>query len=264
VFRAIFQWIGVTTAVPVVVLLGTSVWLTMRPYRFRRLRLVLICVVHEDLLRILQYPGNLYRDELEVTARAVLTMQHELGKFDLSSMERDETQADEVAAILLGPAAGQSLADVVVRRSEQLDLARRNLIRKVEHSDPGRVARFWNVWIAIEVARVMVYAFRRVGVQTTGMLVRRAGQDVTTGSVIGLVVGILVWYLVSRYQGDFYDYLGGSVTLGAFVGLAFTSVAVTREAAVPMRRLFAGWLVLAAIQVLMYLKPSWSPGPPQK
>jgi Na+/H+ antiporter NhaC len=216
VFRAIFQWIGVTTAVPVVVLLGTSVWLTMRPYRFRRLRLVLICVVHEDLLRILQ------------------------------------------------PAAGQSLADVVVRRSEQLDLARRNLIRKVEHSDPGRVARFWNVWIAIEVARVMVYAFRRVGVQTTGMLVRRAGQDVTTGSVIGLVVGILVWYLVSRYQGDFYDYLGGSVTLGAFVGLAFTSVAVTREAAVPMRRLFAGWLVLAAIQVLMYLKPSWSPGPPQK
>jgi len=258
-----------------VTLLGIAIVTTMRTYRFGRLRLVLCILVFDDLRQALTNSSSFDPNGLEMTRRAAAALEQELAGIDLASISSDEKATDEIAAAILAPADGANvLATVPERRAEQFAIARRNLAGKVQTRPPATVARRREVWIGIEIAKAVLESFRHVGANTVRVLLRRAGQDVTAGSVAGLVLGILSWYFQSQYQGDFYDYIGGGVTLGAFGGLAFTAGAVTREAAASQRRsdepggvtvaltLLVTACVVVGIELVMYLRPWGWPGFP--
>lgn len=273
-FQVIVQFIGVTTALPVVVLLAMTVWMTMQTYRLQRLRLDLRRVLSDDVERALEHPSNLSRDDLGAMARYVSAFHDEINKLDLFSLEDDELFADEIATVMLADVDGGDLLNrISAERSRRADLAKRNLRQRIAHRSPRDVVRLGSVWVNIEHARVAYHAFRLPGAQTIAVLLRRAGRDVTSGTVVGLVAGITTWFGVSQYQGRFYDYLGAGATLGAFFGLGLTAVAVAREAPAPALEdrarpargimLLFVWGLVAAFQVLMYIQPAWWPFRPQ-
>lgn len=229
-FRTAVQIIGVAAAGPVVGLLCTMVYLAMRTYRFTRLRLLLLRVVHDDLVLILKYRAYLEEHERDDAARALKAIRSVLRTADVPSLAKDEANAERLALILLADVHDRNvLVGIPGQRGKAFARCIENLSGKVSRSSPRVVARLYGFWIALEQVRLAAHAFRQVGMPTSGLILRRAGEDVTAGTTIGLVVSILVWLVGSRYQGDFYNYIGGGATLGAFLGLARTASSFTRK-----------------------------------
>jgi hypothetical protein len=128
-------------------------------------------------------------------------------------------------------------------------------------ADPVEIARFGTFWVDFEIAAVALLAFRRVGWDTTRFVIAKAGQAVTDASVAGLIVSIGVWGLGSRLSGDFFAYIGGGVTLGAFVGLAICAVSLYARVTGGNRRTLVLMIaVLIFAQAVFYLEPQvWAP-----
>ena len=260
------QFIGVTTAVPVVFLLVMTVWTTMRTYRFTRAQLALRYVLRDGLALALDNPSGFDRDDLATTRGAVAALGGTIKGVDLAMLDREEMLAEEMSVRLFGEAdAREILGGLPERRAHELERSRQKLDVTLKTRTPTTVARWREFLIGREIAKIMATSFRHVGVRTVGVLLRRAGQDVTAGSVVGLVGAIVVWFLASQYRGDFNAYIGGGVTLGAFFGLAFTAVSLVREmTGATWRLLLLVWCLVAAYQSLTFLDPGWwpmSPGP---
>lgn len=269
-FHSIVQWTGVLVAFPVVAILIVTVVLAMGSYCVPRLNVHLMSLVYEDLVRFLEHAPNLTRAELEATANAVGQLERRLADVDYAELEKDERQAEQVAsAILSDLGTGAVLTGIRRRRSAQARLAASRVTQVIESVGPRTVARRWSMWLAVATARVRFAALRDVGAKAATVLVRRAGSDVQDAGVVGLVLGILSWVVVSQYDGDFFVYIGSGASLGAFVGLAMTSIktftrVLTQSVAAPRTRI--GVITTAVVityvagmQVLIALKPSWTP-----
>ena len=95
---------------------------------------------------------------------------------------------------------------------------------------PVTIARFGNRLVDLYTIQLAGYALRHVGLRAASVVLRRAGQDVTNYTVGGLVAGIVAWSFIAGFSGreEFIVYIGNGVTVGAFVGLGATSIAVSR------------------------------------
>jgi hypothetical protein len=270
VFHSIVQWTGVLVALPVVAILGVTVVLAMGSYSVPRVNVHLMRLVYEDLARFLEHAPNLTRAELEATANAVAQLERRLAAVDYAALERDERQAEQVASAILSDLGTTTvLTEIRRQRSAQARLAMERLTRLIEGAGPRTVARRWSLWLGAGTARVRLAALRDVGAKAAVVLLRRAGSDVQDVGVVGLVLGILSWAIVSQYDGDFFVYIGSGVSLGAFVGLAITSIktftqVLAQSATAPRARIGAVTaavviVYVAGVQILVALKPSWSP-----
>jgi hypothetical protein len=257
-------------AVPVVLVLVTTIALAMGSYCVPRLRAHLMALVHDDLIQFLDHAPNLSRDELEATGRAVGELQRRISAIDLAAIEKDERQAERVASVILSDLGSATvLTEIRRRRSRQAELAVQRLMTTIERAGPRTVARWWSTWLAIASARVSLTALHDVGAKATVVLIRRAGSDVQDAGVVGLVLGTLSWVFVSQYDGDFFAYIGTGASLGAFVGLAITSLNTWRWVIAPSAEIRRGRthavmtvlviIYIAGMQILWALDPSWSP-----
>jgi hypothetical protein len=271
-FHSLVQWAAVVTALPVVMLLCMLVALAVSPYRMKRLRILLIRQLLVDMHGFLAHTPSLRVGERDLLLRVTSECERACRKEE-EGLDEDERLQEEAAAALrkwLGdpnPVATGALLEQ--HRRDLWKQAREGIEGRLVKAAPTEVARLGRLWVWVEAMRALHFALLREGKWAGVSLVARAGRDVTSASVVGLVTSVFAWYFVRRYQADFLLYIANGVTLGAFLGLGTTSVAAAREVVAPaweggrgrkgkLALLIAG-VTVVAIQVLTYVGPSWWP-----
>lgn len=229
-FDLVVQLAAVLTAFPVVGVLTFTIFEAMSGYRFERLRIRLLKLVRDDLSRTSEHePANLKRDALATRKKTLATIERQLAEHDEAALQRREALSDELTARLLKTLHGGSILERLHDRAAlQAEVCEQRLCRWLKNAVPLTVARCYGLRLAVEIARLGIQAARDSGLALTLVLMHRAGRDVTNGGLAGVVIGILVWSVGTRYHGRFVDYIGTGGTLGGFVGLAVTSVVVIR------------------------------------
>jgi hypothetical protein len=120
------------------------------------------------------------------------------------------------------------------RRSDFQGLALERLRKRCQRTLLATdIIKRWRYWVMFEKARLCRLAIEDVGFKAFQYFLRKAAQRVTNAGVLGLVGGVLIWWLLTANPGkkpQFLIYLGNSTALGAFIGLAYTVTASTARA----------------------------------
>lgn len=223
------QYLGQVTATPVLVALVAPVLAGASCYRSALLRQRLLLLVCNDLIRLASPPSHLKPDEVQAVHATLARVRGSLGALERSfSVTEAETLDDATVAFL--EAHGQDLEVDALHKDR-----RREAARAVERyrawlltTDAKVEARWALRRVDLEVTRVMAVGLRRVGIPVAAAVLKRAGERVTDGSVLGLVGAVCFWSFSGR-SASFFLYLGNGVTLGAFLGLGLTCVAVVQS-----------------------------------
>jgi hypothetical protein len=266
-FLAFVQWLGVTSAVPCAMLVIMALVVPIFPYDVGRLHLDLLRLLASDISEALETgdPTVSERNSLRKTRNEVLHA--------IVCLARDVSSTDahlfvSINSLFRGSEVEHELVpSLLVHREEQHRQARARFRSHLEARSPVTAGRFREFWIAKEQTRVISFALRHEGTQAARIVLARAASDVTGGSVVGLILGIALWYLFSRLQGDFVAAIGYGVTLGAFCGLIATAGFFFQRLFLvdptSKRRVVANgvavYLMIEAMLVLTYLAPSWWP-----
>ena len=252
-----------------VIALIVLVVIAMQSYCLTRLRLGLLALLHDDLVQFVDRRASFSEGEYERIANTIISVGARFDGFEESELERDEEQTTKAVQALVGesPMDYLNTPEFAESVSAQHRLAAERLSSRIERvADPVVIARFGTYWVDFEIAGVALHAFRHVGWGTPRFVVAKAGETVTEASVAGLIISILVWGFWSHLSGDFFAYIGGGVTLGAFVGLAVCAISLYARAVSSTwgyrkrQTLVLMIMLLILSQVVFYLGPHvWMP-----
>lgn len=226
---SVVEWLAVVTAMPILaflaVVLVSAVLHSYGPGLGVRLR----GIVRVDLEELLEHQANLRENELNAVLRSLARLR-ESDKSAAAGLFADAEATDrffERLSISLygeGSTATNALTRLQRERANQWQLAEERVRARLARSgSPLALARRERAWIGSEVVLVLVSAFRNEGMRVARIMIARAGADVTSGSVVGLVVGVACWAILPQSDKIFLFYIGNGVTLGAFGGLALTA-----------------------------------------
>jgi hypothetical protein len=91
----------------------------------------------------------------------------------------------------------------------------------------------WRRWTILAKARLYRSAVQDVGIKAFQHFLRTVGQCMTDMAAIGLIVGVLIWEvsaLLLEKKPVFLLYIANSTALGAFIGLAYAIIILTKRA----------------------------------
>ena len=274
-FNLVVDWIAVAIALPVVLLVVSSSIYGVSLYQVKRMWLVIDMALLSRVTGVLSDPRFTFtpweRAQLSGMTSEILKNRDIKDRAEYD--EDDQTNKKLLAALYGGDlAAEQQNVDSIIDDARQ----QKNAIGVDIDTRLSPLLTPLDYWLRSRFIRgqaklkYLISAIQGGGLPVVKYVLRGAGEDVTTGSVVGLIIGVVAWFVFSRFQDDFILVIGNGVTLGAFSGLAKTAVRLARRifkvsySGQSKQALVAPAIALISFllvfEVLTFIGPSWWPG----